>query len=336
MVNTADLSRNPGMAARVTERTRGRECEALVASLIGPHPRAFHETEAVRDVRPQTAALDRYPGTGSDAVGPSLSLRELRPAAAAQAVLDDTDGSQNGRFADVAVPGAAVRSSPREVSYTEPRDRRPEGGELTAGDLEAVQSGLQALSAAMVLLDAAGRLVFANREAWALLAAADGISLDRSDVVRCIDSAAQKHLCRMIRPCDTGRRPPRPRHGRRAKTATFTIRRDFGRPLVALMISQSAGTPGAAAHHHRTVLLLRDPERELRVATELLPALFGLSAAEAAVAARLAAGASLEQIAEERDVQLITVRNQLKSALGKFGVRRQAELVSIVLRTIQF
>ena len=62
--------------------------------------------------------------------------------------------------------------------------------------------------------------------------------------------------------------------------------------------------------------------------------LFGLSSAEAAVAVRLASGDCPERIAQLREVSVVTVRNQLKSVAAKLGVRRQVELVSIVLRTV--
>lgn len=336
MVNSADVIQAPDLAVRSADRPGTCRPEAIFGSLIGPHPRTFYETTPVEVMRPETDALDRHAEAIPDAVGPNSPLWTRRPAVGAKALLDDAGLPENGRFATVSIPRAIHRLTARAVPHEEPQRARPGGVELTSGDLEAVQAGLQALSAAMVLLDASGRLVFANQEAQALLAQADGIRLDRSNVVRCMDSAAQKQLCQSLEPCRADRRLAGPGDSGNAGTKTFAIRRDIGLPLVALVISQSAGAPGTAAGHRRTVLLLRDPERELRVATELLPALFGLSAAEAAVAARLAAGASLEQIAEERDVRLITVRNQLKSALGKFGVRRQAELVSIVLRAIQF
>ena len=82
------------------------------------------------------------------------------------------------------------------------------------------------------------------------------------------------------------------------------------------------------------VVFLRDPERELQGNDSELTEIFGLSAAEAQVVGRLTAGLSTQDIAEERSVSQVTVRNQIKSAQAKIGVSRQAELVSVVLRTL--
>lgn len=57
----------------------------------------------------------------------------------------------------------------------------------------------------------------------------------------------------------------------------------------------------------------------------------GLTRAEARVAARLAEGMAVPDIARDLRVTVETVRTHLKRAYGKTGARRQAELVRIVL-----
>lgn len=57
----------------------------------------------------------------------------------------------------------------------------------------------------------------------------------------------------------------------------------------------------------------------------------GLTRAEARVAVRLADGMALREIARDLHVTIETVRTHLKRAYGKLGVRRQAELVRLVL-----
>lgn len=59
----------------------------------------------------------------------------------------------------------------------------------------------------------------------------------------------------------------------------------------------------------------------------LAQAVYGLTSAEAEVAARIAAGQSPEEIAAVRAVAVGTIRAQLKTVMSKCGVRRQAELV---------
>jgi DNA-binding CsgD family transcriptional regulator len=60
---------------------------------------------------------------------------------------------------------------------------------------------------------------------------------------------------------------------------------------------------------------------------------FGLSPAEARVAAALMMGKSLADIAAAFGVQITTVRTQLRSILRKVGVKRQFDLVHILSGT---
>ena len=60
----------------------------------------------------------------------------------------------------------------------------------------------------------------------------------------------------------------------------------------------------------------------------LLQGVYGFTAAETDIALQLAQGKAAEAIAQERRVALGTVRAQIKSLLGKIGVRRQVELVA--------
>jgi len=63
--------------------------------------------------------------------------------------------------------------------------------------------------------------------------------------------------------------------------------------------------------------------------------LFGLTAAEATLSARLAEGARLAELASELGISKHTARNQLQSVFAKVGVRRQADLVRVILRRLE-
>ncbi len=66
----------------------------------------------------------------------------------------------------------------------------------------------------------------------------------------------------------------------------------------------------------------------------LLQALFDLTPAEAAVADRIGAGDSVEQIAVSTARSVVTIRNQLASIYQKVGVDRQTELVRLLNRLV--
>lgn len=78
------------------------------------------------------------------------------------------------------------------------------------------------------------------------------------------------------------------------------------------------------------IMVLTKASSEPTQATPLLQALFDLSPAEAAIAARIAAGRTTGEIARLSGKSIDTVRNQLKNVLKKTGCRRQADLARLL------
>lgn len=85
----------------------------------------------------------------------------------------------------------------------------------------------------------------------------------------------------------------------------------------------------------RALVVLRGGELGWSGLEPVLTRAYGLTAAEAQVAARMALGASREQIAVERRASLQTVRSQIKSIFQKLSVTRERELVSLLARIVQ-
>ena len=80
------------------------------------------------------------------------------------------------------------------------------------------------------------------------------------------------------------------------------------------------------------LIFIRDPEAP--IAAERVRELFGLTRTEAAVAAALGRGSAPDAIAAGMGIGLATVRSHLKSILAKTGTHRQAELVTLLARSI--
>ena len=75
----------------------------------------------------------------------------------------------------------------------------------------------------------------------------------------------------------------------------------------------------------RAVVIVRTEPRVSGPDGAVLEALYGLTAAEAAVARALLAGDTREEIAAGRGSSLATVQSQLKSVFRKAGVTREIE-----------
>jgi DNA-binding CsgD family transcriptional regulator len=80
------------------------------------------------------------------------------------------------------------------------------------------------------------------------------------------------------------------------------------------------------------MLILVDTDTYLLPKPLTLQRLFGLTSAEIRVAAGIAAGMSLTDLADLQQVSRATVRTQLAAVFRKTHTRRQAELVALLAR----
>ncbi|MGO4670694.1 helix-turn-helix transcriptional regulator [Bosea sp. 2RAB26] len=111
----------------------------------------------------------------------------------------------------------------------------------------------------------------------------------------------------------------------------IVVRRSNRRPIVAspLVLSGSAVEPFSGG---RILLLLNDLDAQSQPLTSALGAAFGLTAAEARLAAMVGSGGSIDAACEALHVTRQTARNQLKSIFDKTDTHRQAELVALLAR----
>jgi DNA-binding CsgD family transcriptional regulator len=191
----------------------------------------------------------------------------------------------------------------------------------------ATHEALERTGTATLVADRDGRLVFANCLAERLLAAADGIAAVAGRV-RAVDRTAGERLARLISAAaDTA--------GRRALSpggAVALPRGDDRLPLTVLVAPFPAAQDGWGGAYPAAILFLRDPEQPGASGTALQE-LFGLTPAEASLAAAVASGQSLEMYARWHRISLNTARTHLKNVLAKTGTARQAELVALLLRS---
>lgn len=180
----------------------------------------------------------------------------------------------------------------------------------------------------VIAVDAQARLLHASPGGERLLRQGDGLAL-AAGRVRCAGARQALELSHQIaRAAQVAARGCAPADTPPAKQ--LVIERGVRLPLTVVVAPLR--TEDRWMHVPAAVLLVRDPE-QASAATSCLRELFGLTAAEALVTARLAEGRSVEQIASEHGVGITTVRTQVRRALEKTGTRRQGELVSLVWRS---
>ena len=104
-------------------------------------------------------------------------------------------------------------------------------------------------------------------------------------------------------------------------------------PLSLLVAPFRPARNGFGLPFPSALVFIRDPEGATP-ATSALQSLFGLTPAEASIAAALAGGQSLEEISVAHGIRVGTARTHLKSILAKTGTNRQAQLVTLLLHSV--
>ncbi|MGC3983819.1 MAG: helix-turn-helix transcriptional regulator [Pseudorhodoferax sp.] len=131
----------------------------------------------------------------------------------------------------------------------------------------------------------------------------------------------------------------------KVRAAMETAKGGTGKPGSALLIPRRQQMPltlevaplrpaafGFSEERPAVLIFIRDPDAP--VAVTQLKELFGLTRTEAAVAAALVRGRSLEDIATAMQIGLGTVRTHLKRILSKTGTHRQAQAVALLARSV--
>jgi DNA-binding CsgD family transcriptional regulator len=177
------------------------------------------------------------------------------------------------------------------------------------------------------LLDDTGRLQRANRAAERLLSSLGGVCLLHGRLTASQPEAARK-LNALIA---TAASPDRSL--RAGGSMTLRVASDRAPLSVTVAPIRSERLP-VFDHRPSVVVCINDPEAEQAISAQQVIGLYGLTAAEARVAAGLMSGVSSRDIAATHGVSIHTVRHQLQSMLEKTGASRQSELVAMLMRAV--
>jgi DNA-binding CsgD family transcriptional regulator/PAS domain-containing protein len=183
---------------------------------------------------------------------------------------------------------------------------------------------------AVIVLDKRRRIVELNPAAEQLLAAADGLTV-RHGCLRTMHSADQAALDQLIR----GAIATVTRTGVNGG-GMLALRRgpSLGQPLgvTVMPVPRQSAAPSLAvgARLPAAVVLVNNPESAPAPPEQALRCLYGLTPAEARLAAAFAAGDRLQDYAEAAELSLNYVRWLLKQIQAKTDTRSQVELVRVL------
>ena len=177
----------------------------------------------------------------------------------------------------------------------------------------------------VLFLDRHKRIVETNARALSLLRRGDGLA-DRDGFLRTqfpTDNAKlQRLLARAL-----------PHWGQTVSSGSMTVRRPSGNLPLTLHISPVTHRADFGAQRVAALVLLVDPVERPRIDPAFLAATLGLSRTESQVAAALAAGHSVRDIAVTTYRTQAAVRWHVRQIHAKLGLSRQADLVRMVLTT---
>jgi len=194
--------------------------------------------------------------------------------------------------------------------------------ERTQHSFLAAADVLNHLSEGVLLLDAAGKVIFANQMARDILSQEDGLALRNGILI----STRSEHA-RRIRELLAAVLAPAG-----AKSVPLILPRPSGRRAYEMhacrLGARFAAEPGAGA---LVALFLSDLDSRCRPSEAMLIAFYDFTQTEARVVANLALGLSVGDIAEVQGISRNTVHHHLKSIFDKTDTTRQSELISLIL-----
>ncbi len=193
---------------------------------------------------------------------------------------------------------------------------------------DAAADALDQLSQGIILLDARGGVLMANRSASTLLAKGKTLHLTPRGLVAMIPSE-NKQLQALVK----GAIRTAGGQGLHSGGA-MTISRSFDEKPLQLLVSPLRTQ---SIHIGKDVpvvaIFIADPERKPLSQPDMLAQLYGLTRAESRLAEILMGGTTLKEACEQLGVMESTLRSQLKSIFSKTNTNRQSDLIRLLMLT---
>lgn len=227
-------------------------------------------------------------------------------------------GSDEVRFLEAVVPHLrrALRMSDLFARATSER--------------ELALDGLDAARQAVMFVNREGGVAYANRAANDILARSDGLSLDKTRLTASSASMtlALRRLCAECADTTVG-------EGLSAGAA-IVLPRPSGRLALQVLICpvRRRDVLGFRDDRIGAIVFVSDPEEVTRPSERLLQTFYGLTRTEAHLASWLAAGRSIDEIADACNYTKATVQWYSKQILSKTGCRTRSMLVRQVATTL--
>ena len=194
--------------------------------------------------------------------------------------------------------------------------------------LLALTYGLELVHHGAMLVAKGGHPQLANRAALSILQRKDGISLAQTGLVA--DRAADTRLLHKL----LEEAIHTPESGEPRESPVILERKSARSPLVVRIVPGPGLECWRGTEQKTALMKLYDQDQGLVVNEKALISLYGLTRSEAAFAAKLVQGRSIEEAAREMFISEHTARTHLKRIFMKTDTHRQPELVVRLLMIV--
>jgi len=204
---------------------------------------------------------------------------------------------------------------------------------FSLGSLGAIQQCTTELldrnPAAVLLLDQHKRIVYANRSAQAFYTNCDGIKLSAGGIAVLRKQDNDRLLC-LIAHALSGVALPDASPG-----GAMRVPRPSGKRPYGIAVAPVSGRyPALSTLRPAVCIIITDPDGQRPLPAHRLRGVFGLTEAEAQLAALLASGEELRSAAAQLKITYGTARSRLTEIFEKTETRRQGELIKLLLITL--
>ena len=187
---------------------------------------------------------------------------------------------------------------------------------------------LHRLNVGVILVDSLGKPILLNHKAESLITkTGTGLSI-KAGKIRTSNIQQTRDLAELIDSAIRGDTALGDASG------AMTIQReDYGCPLRLLIkpIQSSLDQVNISSSSACAIVFIGEDERDIAFSTEDVMSLYGLTQAESRLAISIAKGMSLDETAEHFQLSKNTLRSQLRAIHAKMGIKRQNELVALML-----
>lgn len=191
--------------------------------------------------------------------------------------------------------------------------------------IQALASMAEFMPLAVFLTDQHATVLATNHAARAIASAGDGMCAVGDRL-----AAASRHGTEALHAAIAAVTSDHVQEG--SVVETLNLDRPSGSPPLHLLITRLFLGSGTNSGRRFACVFLGHDEEAQCPDGKWLETFFGLTRAEARVAALLSGGATLEEAASRLSIGITTARTHLSRALDKTGTRRQAGLIRAILR----